>query len=158
MNRSNISTIAEEEWSSPHGRYQLFRKSLSLAVGGKKDTGDWGGGHPFDVELARLPAGKSNFPLHSHSAQSELFIVLMGRALLHDGTSVRPISEGDVIFFSPGDPHRIENPGPDDLIYYVIADNPKTDVCHYPESGKLMIKPGRLCLTAEPVAYFEPGE
>lgn|SRR5690606_28500923 len=158
MKRANLTEITEEAWTSPHGRYLLHRKAVSLAVGGVKDTGEWGGGHPFDVELARLPAGKSNFPLHYHTAQTEMYLVLAGNALLHDGTSTHPVTSGDVLHFAPGDPHRLENPGPDDLVYLVISDNPKSDVCHYPETGKLLIKPGRNCMTSTPAPYFGPGD
>ena len=39
-------------------------------------------------------------------------------------------------FFGPGEAHEIINSGDEDLVYYIIADNPRGDGCYYPDSGK----------------------
>ena len=48
------------------------------ALGAPRDAGVAGGGHPFDVELTKLPPGATNFPFHAHAAQWEVYLVLMG--------------------------------------------------------------------------------
>ncbi|GAA5481967.1 cupin domain-containing protein [Haloferula sargassicola] len=154
MRISNIDTIEEKVRVSPRGRYQIFRKSLSLAVGGIKDVGDWGGGHPFDVELARIPPGKANFPLHYHAAQSEFYLVLSGTGVLHEGGASRSIIPGAVIFAAPGDTHQLENNGVEDLVYLVVADNPRSDICTYPDSGKVYLKPLGICLDNKATDYY----
>jgi uncharacterized cupin superfamily protein len=158
MKHIHIDIVEEEEWRSPRGTYQLFRKSISRALGGVKDVGPWGGGHPFDFELARLPPGKSNFPLHHHSAQSELYLIVSGGGVLHCGDTANAIKAGDVFYASPGESHRIENDRTEDLIYYVIADNPPSDICTYPDSGKIFLKPQRITLLLEEVDYFDPSD
>ncbi len=161
MKQVNLDSIEEERWGSPGGRFLLFRKWLSGAVGGLKDVGTWGGGHPFDLELARLPAGRSNFPLHHHSAQSELYLLLEGCGVMHGSDGARrPVSAGDVIFCGPGEAHRLENTGETDLRYLLVADHPREDVCSYPESGKRFLKPQRLCVDAEgrETSYFGPDD
>jgi hypothetical protein len=47
MHIINESQVSEEHRKSPKGSYELFRKHISLALGGVKDVGPWGGGHPF---------------------------------------------------------------------------------------------------------------
>ena len=69
MNKANQNQVKWDELKSPRGKYQLFRRHISLAMGGKKDTGEWGGGHPFDLEMTRLPPGKTNWPYHAHASQ-----------------------------------------------------------------------------------------
>ena len=72
------STLSEEHRTSPGVVYEIRRHHISLALGGVKDTGAWGGGHPFDIELATIPPGKAGYPLHSHAAQTEHHIILHG--------------------------------------------------------------------------------
>lgn len=60
MNKTNQNQIEWIETKSPKGRFHLFRHHISLALDGKKDAGIWGGGHPFDLELTRVPAGAAN--------------------------------------------------------------------------------------------------
>ena len=46
----------------------------------------------------------------------------------------------------------------DDLLLYVIADNPPADCIHYPDSQKWMIKPGRKVFRMTEVDYFDGEE
>jgi len=158
MKTSQINDTPEERWSSPNGRYEVFRKSVSLALGGIKDVGEWGGGHPFDVELSRVPPGKSNFPLHNHSAQTEIYLITEGNGVLHSETETMELRPGMAIYCAPGDSHRIESNGPTDLIYFVIADNPRSDICSYPETGKMFMKPQRRCILPKDADYFGPED
>ncbi|MFC7337844.1 cupin domain-containing protein [Haloferula chungangensis] len=158
MKKAHIDSVPEDCWQSPAGKYQLIRKHLSLAVGGVKDVGEWGGGHPFDVELAKLPPGKSNFPLHRHSAQSEFYLVFSGTGLLHGEGDPQTLRAGDIVFAAPGEAHRIENTGPSDLEYLVVSDQPRADICHYPETKKYFLKPERVTLSGDQADYFEVGD
>src|SRR5690606_21213416 len=47
MSRINEDDLEWEEQVSPKRKFGILRKNLSQGVGGKKDTGSWGGGHPF---------------------------------------------------------------------------------------------------------------
>src|SRR5689334_1711935 len=89
MRKANLESLGWNEQRSPKGRFHLFRRNLSLALGGVRDVGDWGGGHPFDMEQYRIPPGATNFPFHAHSAQWELYLVTSGRGALRtpDGTT-----------------------------------------------------------------------
>jgi hypothetical protein len=59
MRKVNISQVSEAAQHSPKGTFSVFRKHISLALGGLKDVGLFGGGHPFDLELVRVPPQSS---------------------------------------------------------------------------------------------------
>jgi len=158
MKKINAQDVPEVEQRSPQGKYHLFRRYVSVALGGKRDVGTWGGGHPFELELSRLPAGASNFPLHQHSAQWEMYIFLSGSGAVTDGREKQDVGAGDVVLAGPEEAHKVTNTGVDDLVYYVIADNPMAEVTHYPETGKWSIKPQRKFFEMCEVDYFESGD
>ena len=158
MKKINSQEVPESEQGSPHGKYRLFRRHLSVALGGKRDSGTWAGGHPFDLELTRLPAGAANFPLHQHSAQWEMYIFIRGRGEMRDGKEKMAVVPDDVVMCPPETPHQIVNTGTEDLIYYVVADQHPADVTFYPDTGKWGIKPQKKCFQMKEVDYFEPGD
>jgi uncharacterized cupin superfamily protein len=158
MNKINIREIEEIERKSPHGKYHLFRRHLSLALSGKPDAGTWGGGHPFDLEMVRVPPGAKNFPLHQHAAQWELYLIVSGRGEVTNGTETRALEAGDTMMFAPGSPHQLANSGSEDFIYYVIADQPPADVSFYPETGSWGIKPQRKHFIMNEEPYFRAGD
>lgn len=154
----HLADIPWEERRSPKGRYHLFQRAISLALGGKKDVGTWGGGHPFDVAQVRIPAGATDWPLHAHAAQWELYGVQEGNGWLHLGDQRVEIGAGDWFLAKPQEAHQIENPGPGDLLFLVIANHPEADVVSYPRSGKLFLKPQRTFVTESPLSYYEGEE
>jgi uncharacterized cupin superfamily protein len=158
MKKINHRDVKEKEVKSPHGRYHLHRKFLTLHLGGKSDVGPWGGGHPFDLELTRLPPGAMNFPLHQHSAQWEMYIVLSGTGEVNDGREWKPIKAGDVFVAEPEQPHQLRNNGKVDLTYYVIATNQQADVTFYNETGRWGIKPQKKHFVMQEVEYYQPED
>jgi uncharacterized cupin superfamily protein len=154
MKRVNQEELSWIEQKSPSGKFCVYRKHVSLALGGLKDVGSFGGGHPFDAELARVPPGAANWPFHSHDAQWELFLVLAGRGELRTPTENLPITSGDCVLFPPGEAHQLTNIGDDDLIYYIVSDHPRADVMYYPDSDKYFVKPRRRYFRMQEVDYF----
>ena len=158
MKKINQNQIDWVERKSPKRKYNLFRRHISLLLGGKKDTGTWGGGHPFDVEMTRVPPGKTNWPYHAHSSQWEMYIILSGRGQLRTAEGKSEVGPGDSFIHPPGEAHQIENTGTEDLVYYVITDNPQSDVGTYPDSNKWFIKPQRKIFEITEVDYFKGEE
>ena len=159
MQIANLSSIPAQSVSSPQGKYRLARQSVSQALGGAKDTGTWGGGHPFDVEHVRVPPGSANFPYHAHAAQWEMFLFLGGTGEVRGPESTRTVTAGDHVIFKPGEAHQIRNTGEVDLVFYVIPDHPVADVVTYPDTpGKVALKPKFKCGTLSEQPYYEPGE
>lgn len=91
--------------------------------------------------------------------QWEFYHVISGRGVVrHDGgrTAIEP---GDAFIFKPGEPHQLVNDTTDDLVLYVIADNPIGESCHYPDSDKWAIKsPVYQIIRSEPLDYFDGEE
>jgi uncharacterized cupin superfamily protein len=140
MRKVNANQMPEEERKSPHGKFHKFVKDVSIALGRERDSLDLAKRHPFDVALVRIPAGKSYCPYHSHSAETEFYLVVSGRGQVRDKAGVTDVDAGDAFIFMPGEAHQLSNAGPEDFVYYVIADNPRGDGCFYPDSGKWAVE------------------
>jgi uncharacterized cupin superfamily protein len=159
MQHVNVSEIPWVERRSPRGRFHLFRRHISQALGSPQNAGVAGGGHPFDVEITRLPPGATNFPFHAHAAQWELYLIQSGSGELRTGEETVPFGPGDVFMCPPGEAHQLKNTSSEDLLYYVIADNPPADVGFYPDSKKwAVIKPERKFFTMQEVDYYAGEE
>jgi uncharacterized cupin superfamily protein len=159
MNRINESAVEPEHRKSPRGSFQVIRRHMSVALGGKRDIGSWGGGHPFDLELAVIPPGKKNYPYHAHAAQTEYYIFISGTGtFLDEAGHEHAVTGGDHVIVHPGQTHQIINSSTAELWYYVIADNHRSDVTTYPKTGKRLIKPEMRCLKGEDVDYYQGEE
>lgn len=139
MRKVNLKDIEERERTSPQGTFHKFVKDISIALGREPESLDLAKRHPFDLALVRIPKGKSFCPYHSHSSETELYLVVSGRGNVRDKGGITEVGPGDAFFFGPGEAHQLSNPGEEDFIYYVIADNPRGDSCFYPDSGKFAV-------------------
>lgn len=158
MKKIAIAALPWEESKSPAGKYQSSFKNISLALGGKRDVGAWGGGHPFDLQLRRVPPGAAVCPLHAHTLQWELFVVLSGTATVRMESASHVVTAGDAFVQAPGTAHQITNIGTEDFLFYVIADNCPADSTYYPDSKKWMLKPQRKIFRMTEVDYFDDEE
>ncbi len=139
--RINESAVSWSEWGSPKGTFLELGREISSQLTAEAKVPDEHAlvrHRPFEVELVRVKPGKRPFPLHGHTVQWEYYIVLSGRGLMiqETGTEPIPMEPGDHLIQPPGWEHTIENTGSEDLLYYVIADNPVDDACWYPDSKK----------------------
>lgn len=136
MKKVNLNDIKEHPWQSPGGKYAGFFKGISEALGRDPNSLDLAKRHPFDLEWARVPPGKCNFPYHAHSAQWELYLIIGGKGTVRHKDGTAEVLAGDAFIFGPDEPHQLTNTGTEDLIYYVIADNPIGESAYYPDSKK----------------------
>jgi uncharacterized cupin superfamily protein len=159
MRKVNLRDIPEETWTSPKGKFTGFGKEVSIALGRKPTSTDLNERHPFDVEVQRLAPGQTNCPYHSHSAQWEFYQVISGAGLVRHKDGTDPISAGDAIIFGPGEPHQISNNSSEDLVMIVVADNPIGESCHYPDSGKWLVRsPERQIIRSGNIDYYDGEE
>ena len=158
MKKINIHELPEEEQKSPTGKYRSFCRNISLALGATRDIGLWGGGHPFDLQIRRVPPGASVCPQHAHTVQWELFVVIGGTATVRVDATTHAVQTGDAFVQPPGTAHQILNTGTEDFIFYVIADNPPADSTWYPHSKKWQMKPQRKLFRMTEVDYFDGEE
>ncbi len=159
MLKINTHELAEESWSSPKGKFASAGKEISEALGRKPLSTDLNERHPFDVEICRIPPGKIAYPYHSHSAQWEFYHVISGTGLVRHTEGTTEIGLGDAFIFPPGQPHQLINNGLQDLVVYVVADNPIGESCHYPDSGKWLVRsPERRLIRSDALDYFDGEE
>ena len=155
----NTRDIPEETWASPKGKYAGAGRQVSIALGRNPASTDLLERHPFDVEISRIPPGKIGCPYHSHSAQWEFYHIISGRGQVRHQDGLSPIEAGDAFLFKPGEPHQLSNNGSADLIFYVIADNPVGESCHYPDSQKWLVRsPDRALIRSDPLDYHDGEE
>jgi uncharacterized cupin superfamily protein len=139
MQKVNVNEIQERKRQSPNGKFGRVSKDISIALGRDPESFDLRKRHPFDLALIRIPKGKALCPYHSHSAESELYLVMSGKGSIRDKEGTTIVTAGDAFFFGPGEAHQLANAGEEDFVYYVIADNPRGDACYYPDSGKFAV-------------------
>jgi uncharacterized cupin superfamily protein len=159
MRKVNTKTIPELTWSSPKGMFAGSGLEISEALGRKPQSMDLRERHPFDVEILRIPAGKTPYPYHSHSVQWEFYHVIAGSGKVRHQDGTTPIEPGDAFIFEPDQPHQIINDGDAMLELYVVADNPIGESGYYPDSDKYIVRsPGRKLIRSDALDYFDGEE
>jgi uncharacterized cupin superfamily protein len=161
MRKVNTNELIELTWSSPKGKFAAAGKQVSEALGREAHSTDLAKRHPFDVEIARLEPGQTPYPFHLHGAQWEFYLVISGKGLVRHGDGTTPIEPGDAFLFKSGEPHQLMNPAQstEDLVLYVVADNPTNESCYYPDSKKWIVySPERRLMRSEPLDYYDGEE
>lgn len=161
MRKVNLRDIEERVRQSPKGKYGRRSKDISVALGREPDSLDLMKRHPFDLALVTIPKGKIYCPYHSHSSETEFYLVVSGKGSVRDKDGSTIVEAGDAFFFGPGEAHQLGNAGEDDFVYYVIADNPRGDTCHYPDSGKFAVwkqANEEVIVKAQEADYFDGEE
>ena len=128
---------AEFTWSSPKGKFAGAGKEVSEELGRKPQSTDLNERHPFDVEILRIPAGKT--PLHMPLAQRPMGILPCdfrqgASCAIRMGPPRLPVATPS--FSNPTNLTNSSNHGPGDLVLYVVADNPSGEHAYYPDSKK----------------------
>ena len=159
MLKINTNTLEEISWSSPKGKFVGAGKEVSEALGRDPYSTDLNLRHPFDVEICRIPPGKTPYPYGSHSAQWEFYHVISGAGKVRHQDGVTDIESGDAFLFKPGEPHQLINDGAQDLIVYVVADNPIGESTYFPDSNKWVVQsPERKIIRSGDLDYFDGEE
>jgi uncharacterized cupin superfamily protein len=159
VHKVNTRDVEEYSWTSPKGKFNGAGKEISHALGRDPASFDLRERHPFDVEILRIPAGATPYPYHSHAAQWEFYHVISGRGLMRDKDGNTEIEAGDAFIFKPDEPHQLINNSAEDLVLFVVADNPIGESCHYPDSNKWLVRsPERRLIRSESLDYFDGEE
>ena len=136
MKKVNTNELKEDEWTSSQGKFAGAGKQVLEALGREPQSTDVMKRHPFDVEILRIPPGKTPYPFHSHSVQWEFYHVISGAGQVRHDDGSEAIVAGDAFLFKPDEAHQLINDGEEDLVVYVVADNPMGESCHFPDSDK----------------------
>jgi uncharacterized cupin superfamily protein len=159
LRKINSNELEEYSWKSPQGKFSGAGKEISEALGWNPESGQARDSHPFAVEILRIAPGQTPYPFHSHSAQWEFYHVISGQGLAREEDGRVPIEAGDAFVFGPGEAHQLINNGTEDLVLYVIADNPIGESGYFPDSKKWLVRsPERRILRSENLDYFDGEE
>jgi len=159
MRKINTNNLSELTWSSPKGKFVGSGKQVSEALGRDPSSTDLSERHPFDVEICRIPPGKTPYPYHSHSAQWEFYHVISGSGKVRHQEGTTDIEPGDAFVFHPGEPHQLINDGAEDLVVYVVADNPIGESSYFPDSKKWTVRsPERRVIRSDDFDYYDGEE
>lgn len=159
MQKVNTNDLVPQSWSSPKGTFAAEGIQVSQALGRNRDSTDLLQRHPFDVEILRIPPGKAPYPYHSHSAQWEFYHIISGSGRVRHEDGITPVVAGDACLFKPGEAHQFFNDGSENLVLYVIADNPIGESWYYPDSNKWGVQlPEWRLMQSQPLDYYDGEE
>ena len=116
--------------------------------------------HPFDVEILQDRAGCNAVSASlAFRAVGVLSRDLRTRGSVRHEDDRTAIEAGDAFIFGPGEAHQLINDGTEDLIIYVVADNPIGESAYYPDSKKWLVRsPERRLMRGEALDYFDGEE
>ena len=88
--------------------------------------------------------------------------MISGKGIVRHQDGTTPIEAGDAFIFGPDQPHQLSNVGREsgeDLVVYVVADNPIGESGYYPDSKKWLVRsPERRVIRSESLEYCDGEE
>src|SRR5437588_4836801 len=118
MRKVNVKDVECQDRQSPREKFGRRMKSISVALGRDPESLDLAKRWPFDLALVSIPKGKALCPYHSHSSESEMYLVVSGKGSVRDKDGSTIVTAGDAFFFGPGEAHQLSSAGEEDLGYY----------------------------------------
>lgn len=93
------------------------------------------------IHQVRIEPGHDSTTHHYHEADEEFVYILSGRGIAHIGDEQFEVTAGDFMGFpAPSTAHSLHNPYDEDLVYLMGGERHATDVVHYPEIRRSMMK------------------
>ena len=85
--------------------------------------------------------------------------MISGNGVVRHKDGITPIEAGDAFIFKPGEPHQITNDTAEDMLVYVVADNPIGESGYFPDSNKwLVYSPERRVIRSDALDYYDGEE
>ena len=118
------------------------------------------GAEKLGYGAARIARGQSFCPLHWHTREEELYVVMSGTPTLRTPRGSFPLRAGDVVAFrtDPSGAHRLSNEADADALVLMIANTDPGDVCYYPDSRKFVVEATGTLVHEEPQLDYFHGE
>lgn len=135
---ANIINIDDLTWIERQGpgRFHRRQAEIGLLIGARK----------LGYQLMELEPGKIMVPLHGHTAEEELYVVLEGAATIRFPRGEFPIRKGDFIALPVGTAaaHSIRNDTGARCVLVALANIDPSDCAFYPDSDKLLVARGMM--------------
>lgn len=134
--RDNILIVNEEDIIQKHKNEHYLYSYSKREITSRKDF------EQCYVATYEIPPKKSNYPLHYHTANTEVFYVIQGKGILVTSDGQKAIKQGDFIVCPPTEKsaHKIINISENEVLKYIDFDTTiSPDIVHYPDSGKVGI-------------------
>ncbi len=131
-----------------------FETKSSIVDSGEFDSKKLG----FDIKV--LEPGKLTYPYHYHSEVEEVYVIIDGEVTVRQNNEKKVLKEGDLIFFETGikGVHQLYNHSDKPVRFLGIANKCSSDICKYPDSGKINAGNGDIYKMADRVNYFDGEE
>jgi uncharacterized cupin superfamily protein len=125
----------------------------------RRDFGDHMGAVTTGLGHLTVPAGKRSYPMHCHSAEEELFVVLEGTGELLLGDERHPVRAGHVVSRPAGTgvSHAFEA-GDQGLVFLAYGTRESNDIAYYPDSNKISFRGVGLMARIESLDYWDGEE
>jgi uncharacterized cupin superfamily protein len=144
----NVDAVEPYDWGN--GRVSSLRRDLGLAAG-SVGTG---------IKHAEVPAGRDATPLHCHSVEEEMFVVLSGSGELILGDAERTeshaVSAGSVVSrpAATGISHMFRA-GDEGMTFIGYGPREPSDLCYYPASNKISFRGLGVVARIERLDYWD---
>ena len=127
-----MANLYQPDWDTEQDRppFTWRRARLGRQAGGEK----------LGASLFELPPGAASFPLHIHTANEELIVVVQGSPTLRGLDSERELQPGEVVAcpVGPGGAHRLDNRTDQPARVLIVSTMIAPEVSEYPDSGKIV--------------------
>lgn len=122
----------------------------------RRRIGEHLGATTTGMSLLEIPPGTRSYPMHCHSAEEELFVVLDGGGTVRIGGDDHPVRPGSLVSRPAGTgvAHQFVA-GDDGLTLLTYSNLDSTDVAFYPDSSKVSFRYLGVMLRVEPVDYWD---
>jgi uncharacterized cupin superfamily protein len=129
-------------------------------AGSSADVGLLLGAERLGYQAAKLSRGEVFSPLHWHTREEELFVVMAGTPSLRTPRGTFVLRAGDCVAFrtGPGGAHRLENHADEEAHVLLIAGIDRGDVCYYPDSHKVLVEQTDTLVRDSPQLDYFDGE
>jgi uncharacterized cupin superfamily protein len=142
-----VALASVEEEVEDHHRYAGAQRSLGRSAGAQR-TG---------LNHVVLPPGMTSCPLHCHSAEEELFVVLEGDGVLMLGEREHPIAAGSVIARPAATRvgHALRAGPESTLAYLAYGTRVPADVAYYPRTEKVYLRGVGVMFRPKQLGYYD---
>ncbi len=140
----HVDDVDPEFWDRP--RVKRARRNLGRAAG-SLNTG---------LQHVEVAPGKLSAPLHCHSLEEELFVVLDGAGVAVLGDEELEVRPGHVVSRPPGTgvAHAFRA-GDAGLTYLAYGTREPGDLCYYPRSNKVSFRGLGVIVRVAPLDYWD---